>query len=75
MADLSSTALYHLDIDVGGPNKMFRVPVQPSVDGNTVDPDIERGHFVKNSFFTESALSFLGSTLRTRLSAITGQPT
>jgi hypothetical protein len=29
---------------------------------------------VKNSFFTESAISFLGSTLRTRLSAITGQP-
>ena len=28
----------------------------------------------KNSFFTESAISFLGSTLRTRLSAITGQP-
>jgi flagellar basal-body rod protein FlgB len=53
---------------------MYRVPVQPAADGNTVDPDIERGHFVKNAMFTESALSFLGSTLRTRLSAITGQP-
>ncbi len=52
---------------------LYRVPVQPSVDGNTVDPDIERGHFVKNSFMTEGALSFLGSTLRSRLSAITGQ--
>jgi flagellar basal-body rod protein FlgB len=57
-----------------GPNVMYRVPVQPAADGNTVDPDIERGHFVKNAMFTESALSFLGSTLRTRLSAITGQP-
>lgn len=56
------------------PQQMFRVGVQPSLDGNTVDPDIERGHFVKNAFFTEAALSFLGSTLRTRLSAITGQP-
>ena len=56
------------------PKQMFRVGVQPSLDGNTVDPDIERGHFVKNAFFTEAALSFLGSTLRTRLSAITGQP-
>ena len=52
---------------------LYRVPVQPSVDGNTVDPDIERGHFVKNAFMTEGALSFLGSTLRSRLSAITGQ--
>lgn len=56
-----------------GPQALFRVPVQPSVDGNTVDPDIERGHFVKNAFMTEGALSFLGSTLRSRLSAITGQ--
>ena len=72
--DLTHQAHIAVPIRVGGPNKMFRVPVQPSVDGNTVDPDIERGHFVKNSFFTESALSFLGSTLRTRLSAITGQP-
>jgi flagellar basal-body rod protein FlgB len=72
--DLTHEAHIAVPVRVGGPNKMFRVPVQPSVDGNTVDPDIERGHFVKNSFFTESALSFLGSTLRTRLSAITGQP-
>lgn len=72
--DLTHEAHIAVPIRVGGPNKMYRVPVQPSVDGNTVDPDIERGHFVKNSFFTESALSFLGSTLRTRLSAITGQP-
>ena len=53
---------------------LFRVPVQPAVDGNTVDPDLERGQFVKNAFMTEGALSFLGSTLRSRLSAITGQP-
>lgn len=57
-----------------GPTALYRVPVQPSVDGNTVDPDLERGHFVKNAFMTEGALSFLGSTLRSRLSAITGQP-
>jgi flagellar basal-body rod protein FlgB len=56
-----------------GPLALYRVPVQPSVDGNTVDPDIERGHFVKNAFMTEGVLSFLGSTLRSRLSAITGQ--
>jgi len=53
---------------------LFRVGVQPSLDGNTVDPDIERGNFVKNAFFTEAAISFLGSSFRSRLSAITGQP-
>jgi flagellar basal-body rod protein FlgB len=56
-----------------GPQQLFRVPVQPSADGNTVDPDIERGHFVKNAMMTEASLSFLGSTLKARLSSITGQ--
>jgi len=64
----------HMASSAQSPKPMFRVGVQPSLDGNTVDPDIERGQFVKNAFFTEAALSFLGSTLRTRLSAITGQP-
>lgn len=57
-----------------GVKTLYRIPVQPAIDGNTVDPDLERSHFVKNSFFTESAISFLSSTLRSRLSAITGQP-
>jgi flagellar basal-body rod protein FlgB len=56
------------------PMALYRNPVQPAVDGNTVDPDIERGHFMKNAWMTEGALNFLGSTIRTRLSAITGQP-
>jgi flagellar basal-body rod protein FlgB len=55
------------------PMALYRVPVQPSIDGNTVDPDLERGHFVKNAFMTEATLGFLGSSFRSRLSAITGQ--
>lgn len=61
-------------VNVTGPEVLYRTPVQPAVDGNTVDPDIERGHFVKNAMFTEAAISFLGSSIRSRLSAITGQP-
>ena len=56
------------------PQALFRIPVQPSIDGNTVDPDIERSHFMKNAWMTEGTLGFLSSTIRTRLSAITGQP-
>jgi flagellar basal-body rod protein FlgB len=51
----------------------YRTSVQPSLDGNTVDPDIERSEFLKNAFFTEATLSFLSSTIKTRISAITGQ--
>lgn len=59
---------------VSGPEVLYRTPVQPAVDGNTVDPDLERGHFVKNSVMTEAAIQFLGSSFRSRLAAITGQP-
>jgi flagellar basal-body rod protein FlgB len=51
----------------------FRSSVQPALDGNTVDPDVERSEFMKNAFFTEATLSFLGSSIKGRLSAITGQ--
>jgi flagellar basal-body rod protein FlgB len=57
-----------------GPELFYRVPVQPAIDGNTVDPDIERGHFVKNAMLTEATLNFLGSSFKSRLSAVTGQP-
>lgn len=52
---------------------MFRIPVQPSVDGNTVDPDLERSQFVKNAMMTEATISFLSGAIKSRLSAITGQ--
>jgi flagellar basal-body rod protein FlgB len=51
----------------------FRAAMQPALDGNTVDPDVERAQFADNVFRTEAALSFLNSALRSRLSAITGQ--
>jgi flagellar basal-body rod protein FlgB len=54
-------------------NTEFRSSVQPALDGNTVDPDVERSEFMKNSFYTEATLSFLSSTIKTRISAITGQ--
>lgn len=51
----------------------FRTTVQPALDGNTVDPDVERSEFMKNSFYTEATLSFLSSSIKSRISAITGQ--
>ena len=55
------------------PRLLYRIPNQPSMDGNTVDGDVELSQFTKNSVFTESALNMLGSTIRARMSAITGQ--
>ena len=56
------------------PNLLYRIPDQPSMDGNTVDADIELSEFTKNSVLTEFAINRVGSTIKSRMSAITGQP-
>ena len=59
---------------VDDPKLLYRIPIQPSMDGNTVDSDVELSEFTKNSVFTQAALTFLGGTIKGRMSAITGQP-
>jgi len=73
---LKTTNERHLPGTVGSedPNLLYRIPNQPSMDGNTVDADIELSEFTKNSVFTQSALTLLGGTIKGRMSAITGQP-
>ena len=74
--NLATTHLAHIPgkAPQDDPRLLYRIPNQPSMDGNTVDADIELTEFTKNSVFTESALNMLGSTIRGRMSAITGQP-
>jgi flagellar basal-body rod protein FlgB len=45
------------------------------MDGNTVEPDVELSEFSKNALMMQSAITFLTGTIKSRLSAITGQPT
>jgi flagellar basal-body rod protein FlgB len=72
---LSITNSRHLSVSASSdPSVQYRQAVQPALDGNTVDPDVERTEFAKNSFMTEATLNFLSSTSRGRLSAISGQP-
>jgi flagellar basal-body rod protein FlgB len=56
------------------PTLLYRVPNQPSMDGNTVDPDVELSEFTKNALMTQASITFLTGTIKSRLSAITGQP-
>jgi len=46
----------------------FRVPLQPSLDGNTVDPDIERAAFADNAMHYQFLLERARSTFQ-RMSA------
>lgn len=49
---------------------MYRVPVQPSADGNTVDMDVERGAFSENALQYEAGVTFISSQIRTLLAAV-----
>lgn len=51
----------------------YRVPAQPSIDGNTVEMDRELGQFSDNALRYQASLSFVNQGIATLRTAITGQ--
>ncbi len=51
----------------------YRTPLAPSLDGNTVDTQLEQAAFAENSVRYQATLSFLSSKFRGLMTAITGQ--
>ena len=51
----------------------YRVPVQPSIDGNTVEMDTELSQFSDNALRMQADLSFMSARLRDLQTAIQGQ--
>jgi flagellar basal-body rod protein FlgB len=56
----------------GGYAHLYRVPVQPSLDGNTVDGDIEQASFMDNALRYQASLQFLSGRIKGLLTAIRG---
>jgi flagellar basal-body rod protein FlgB len=52
---------------------LFRSVLQGSVDGNTVDMDVERNAYVDNGIRYEASLTMMSGQIKKMLSAITGQ--
>lgn len=50
----------------------YRTVVQPALDGNTVDMDVERAHFAENAIHYEANLMFINSQLKAMLAALQG---
>lgn len=48
----------------------YRQPVQPSLDGNTVDADVERAHFSENALHLQFLLDRARSTFNTARMAL-----
>ncbi|WP_299595904.1 flagellar basal body rod protein FlgB [uncultured Microbulbifer sp.] len=64
---LSTTSSQHMTARSGihgGPNMLYRVPDQPSLDGNTVSMDQERSRFTDNAVRYQAALTLLNSRIR-----------
>jgi flagellar basal-body rod protein FlgB len=59
--------------DVSPTDLKYRVPLAPSLDGNTVDVQMEQAAFAENAVRFQATLSFLQARFRGLLTAITGQ--
>ncbi|EHQ52155.1 flagellar basal-body rod protein FlgB [Ectothiorhodospira sp. PHS-1] len=70
---LRLTHAAHIATDASGQaldEPLYRVPTQPSLDGNTVDPQLEQAAFAENTVQYQASLDFLSkkfSGLRTAL--------
>ena len=50
----------------------YRTPMQPSMDGNTVDTQVEQAAFAANTVHYQASLSFINGSIQTLRLAITG---
>ncbi|MBA4141795.1 MAG: flagellar basal body rod protein FlgB [Nitrosospira sp.] len=56
----------------GGAPLLYRAAVQGSIDGNTVDMDVERSQFADNAIHYEANLTFINDQIRVMRTAIQG---
>ena len=74
--ELARTSSQHLEAKADGLMDQalkYRTETQSSIDGNTVDMDVERSAFAENSVQYEALLTFISGRLRTMQNAIQGQ--
>lgn len=70
---LSTTSSRHLSGEAAAMSDaelLYRVPTQSSIDGNTVEMDVERINFADNAVRYESNLTVLSAQIKSMLSAI-----
>lgn len=73
---MSKTAPGHLDTDgdgLAGPELGYRTPHQPSIDGNTVEDQIEHAEFMKNALEFQASFMLLNKKFKGLSKALTGQ--
>jgi flagellar basal-body rod protein FlgB len=75
-SDLRKTNDRHLSVmgqDAASAQLMYRYPLQPSLDGNTVDTQIEQSAFMRNALDYQASLSFVNSRITGLVKALRGE--
>lgn len=72
---LTTTSAGHIQNpeQVFGAQIKYRVPMQTSIDGNTVDPEIERKNFLENSLRYQVSLTFIQNKTDELMKAYKGE--
>ena len=74
--DVATTNDKHIPVStlVGlGDDLLYRTPQQPSIDGNTVEDQIEHAEYMKNALAFQASFQFLNSKFQGLRSAIRGE--
>lgn len=58
---------------IGSIETQYRVPTQPSIDGNTVEEQVEHAEFMKNNLDFQASFTFLNSKFKSLTKAIKGE--
>ncbi|KAB7627201.1 flagellar basal body rod protein FlgB [Alkalilimnicola sp. S0819] len=74
--EMRATHARHIQPEGGGafqPRALYRVPQQPSLDGNTVETQVEQAKFAENSVHYQASLNFLTGRIQGLLGALRGE--
>lgn len=74
--NVNTTSSAHMRGVAGGPldaRTMYRIPVQASIDGNTVDSNVEMAQFSENAIHYQAVIGFLIGETQMLKMAIQGQ--
>ncbi len=73
MASTNSKHFQTSTAQFNSPAVQYRTAMQDSLDGNTVDEQIEQAEFMQNSVQYQASLNFLGARFKGLMSAIRGE--
>lgn len=73
---LNVTHNRHIQVNAGAagqPQMLYRVPYNPSLDGNTVETHQEQAKFAENAVNYQASLQFLGDRIQGLMGALKGE--